>query len=99
MYRKACFINIRPGFARMVTPFASWRLESISSPIDVATIPTSGRSNPCRQQRIAAVSQNLVWTHLLKSINPLLRRAKNGSRASRCQLQLAVFYPGKPAGS
>ncbi len=62
MYRNAFFIHIWPGIARIVTPFASWRLESISLPINVATIPTTGRSKSCRQQMFAAVSQNLVWT-------------------------------------
>ena len=41
----------------------------------------------------AAVSQNQVWIHSLKSINPMMRLAKPGSRATGCQLQLPIFYP------
>jgi hypothetical protein len=47
----------------------------------------------------AAVSQNQVWIHSLKSINPMMRLVKHGSRATGCQLQLPIFYPGKPVWS
>jgi len=82
MYRDTLFINSWPGFQRIVEQFACWKLESISSPIDVATIPTSGLRNPCSQQTLAAVSQNQVWIHSLKSINPMMRLARLGSRAT-----------------
>jgi hypothetical protein len=37
----------------------------------------------------AAVNQNPVWIHSLKSINPTMRLAKLGRGATGCQLPLA----------
>jgi hypothetical protein len=42
----------------------------------------------------AAVSQNPVWIHSLRSINPMMRWAKPGSPATDCQLPLPAFQQG-----
>lgn len=85
MYWSALIIHILSGFQQFVAPCAWPRPKSTSSPIDVAPIPMSGRRNPCRQQRFTAATQNQVWLHSFKSINPMMRLAKPGNPATGCQ--------------